>query len=213
MKQYALVKIGENEPTSELRMGYRENAVEEIEGFYETPEQLKEAFDEAVDFGPICDLEYSNDYKCNFYDSVNYYAVEFDGEEEPDEEYYIDFASGYLDEYIDELDEEDKPKGDFKLLESSEENPGFTDFKKIFDREKKYYYRPTLDHAIEFYQAHHLFSESIMENIDNSENELDASNIDYECDIHDYHFCDFVDEKGKVIAEKLEAVKAEQGRD
>jgi hypothetical protein len=135
MKQYALVKIGENEPTSELRMGYRENAVKEAD-LYETPEQLKEAFDEAVEFGPICDFEYSNDFNCNFYDSVNYYAVEFEGEENPDEEYFIDFASGYLDEYIDELDEENKPKGDFKILFNSEENPGFTNFKEIFDRKK-----------------------------------------------------------------------------
>lgn len=118
-----------------------------------------------------------------------------------------------MDEYIDELDEEDKPKGDFKLLKSSEEDLGFTDFKKVFDRRKIYYYSPALKHAIEFYQAHHLFSESIMNNIDNSTDELDASRIDYECSPSDYHFCDFVDAEGKIITEKLEAVKAEQGWD
>jgi hypothetical protein len=52
-----------------------------------------------------------------------------------------------------------------------------------------------------------------MNNIDNSTDELDASGIDYECCPSDYHFCDFVDAEGKIIAEKLEAVKAEQGRD
>ena len=158
-------------------------------------------------------MEYNNDTKCTFCTSANYYAVEFDGEEEPDEEYYIEFASGRLDEYIDELDDEDKPKGDFKLIKSSEEDPGFTDFKKVFERKKNYYYRHVLEHAIEFYQTHHFFDESIMDNIDNSTDELADSEIDYECCPSDYHFCDFVDEKGKIIAEKLETVKAEQGRD
>lgn len=210
MKQYALVRIG----TSALYPGIEE----EVEGFYETPEQLKEAFDKDVDFGPIFDWKFDKYAKCTFYASANYYAVEFEGEEVPDEEYFIDFVSGYLDEYIDELDEDDKPKGNFKLIFSSEENSGFTDFKKVFDRKEDYYnnstfYNPTLEHAIEFYQAHHLFSESIMNNIDNSTDELDNSGIDYESCPSDYHFCDFVDTEGNIIAEKLEAVKAEQGRD
>ena len=213
MKQYALVRIGECEPNANLGAFYFSN-VEEIEGFYETPEQLKEAFDKAVEFGPISDWEYNNYTKCTFYTSGHYYAVEFEGEEDPDEEYYIAFASGQLDEYVDELDEENKPKGDFKLLKSSEEDLGFTDFKKVFDCEKNKYYNPTLEHAIEFYQTYHLFSEPIMNNIDNSTDELSASKIDYEySDTDGYHFCDFVDEKGKIIAEKLEAVKAEQGWD
>ena len=213
MKQYALVMIGECEPNANLDAFYF-STVDEIAGFYATPEQLKEAFDENVEFGPIYDLGYDNDLKCRFYTSVNYYAVEFEGEEEPDEEYFIDFACGRLDEYIDELDEEDKPKGDFKLLKSSEEDLGFTDFKKVFDRKKNYYYSTALKHAIEFYRNHHLFDESIMDNIDNSTDELAASKIDYEySDTDGYHFCDFVDDEGKIIAEKLEAVKAEQGLD
>ena len=212
MKQYALIRIGECEPNANLGAFYF-SKVEEIEGFYETPEQLKEAFDKNVKFGPISDREYNNNTNCTFYTSVNYYAVEFEGEENPNEEYYIDFASGQLDEYIDDLDEENKPKGDFKLLKSSEEDLGFTDFKEVFDRKKNNYYSPTLEHAIEFYQAHHLFDESIMNNIENSTDELDASRIDYESCPSDYHFCDFVDEKGEIIAEKLEAVKAEQGWD
>lgn len=212
MKQYALVKIGTSEPNTKMEACYSGD-VEEVEGFYENPEQLKEAFDEAVESGPICDWEYDKDYNHTWYDSVNYYAVVFDGEEEPDEEYFIDFASGYLDEYIDELDEDDKPKGDFKLLKSSEEDPAFVEFKEVFDRRKIYYYGPALKHAIEFYQAHRLFDEETMNNIDNSTDELDASNITYESCPSDYHFCDFVDAEGKIITEKLEAVKAEQGWD
>lgn len=214
MKQYAIVEIGENEPNANSIPPFYSSGVDEVVGLYETPEQLKEAFDEIVEVGPISDLEYNNDVHCTFCTSANYYAVEFEGEEEPDEHYYIDFASGYLDEYIDELDEEDKPKGDFKLIKSSEEDPGFTDFKKVFEHKKNYYYRHTLEHAIEFYQAHHLFSESIMQNIDNSTDELTDSKIDYEySDTDGYHFCDFVDDEGRIIAEKLEAVKAEQDCD
>lgn len=213
MKQYALVKIGTNEPNSNSVDPFYFSNVEELIGIYKTLEQLTEDFDENVMFGPICDWEYNNDLKCTFYTSVNYYAVEFDGEEEPDEEYYIDFASGRLDEYIDELDEENKPKGEFKLFKSTEKDPQFTDFKKVFDRRKIYYYHSALEHAIEFYQAHQLFSESIMNNIDNSTDELSASKIDYECCPSDYHFCDFVDVEGKIITEKLEAVKAAQGWD
>lgn len=211
MKQYALVMIGHCEPNANLGAFYF-STVDEIAGFYTTPEQLKEAFDENVEVGPIYDLGYDNDTKCRFYSSVNYYAVEFEGEEAPDEEYFIEFACGRLDEYVDELDEEDKPKGDFKLLKSSEEDPGFTDFKKVFDRKKNYYYSCTLQHAIEFYRAHRTFDESIMNNIDNSTEELADSGIDYEYSNTDgYHFCDFVDDEGKIITEKLEAVKDEQG--
>ncbi len=213
MKQYALVQIGTNEPNANAVDPFYFSNVEELIGIYKTLEQLKEDFDENVAFGPICDWSYNNDLKCTFWTSANYYAVEFDGEEEPDGEYFVEFASGRLDEYIDELDEEYKPKGEFKLLKSSEENPGFTNFKEVFDRRKIYYYHSALEHAIEFYQAHQLFSESIMNNIDNSTDELAASRIDYECCPSDYHFCDFVDAEGKVIAEKLEAVKAEQGWD
>ena len=213
MKQYALVKIGENEPNADSIHSFYFSSVDEVIGLYSTPERLKEDFDEVVESGPISDWEYNNDVHCTFCTSANYYAVEFDGEEEVDEEWFIEFASGRLDEYIDKLDEEDKPKGDFKLVKSSEEDPAFAEFKKVFDRKKNYYFTHTLKHAIEFYQTHHLFSESIMQNIDNSTEELDDSKIDYECCPSDYHFCDFVDEKGEIIAEKLEAVKAEQGRD
>lgn len=213
MKQYALVEIGYNEPNANSVSSFYFSNVDEVIGTYRTPERLKEAFDEYVAFGPISDLEYNNDVHCTFCTSANYYAVEFEGEEEPDEEWFIEFASGRLDEYIDELDDEDKPKGDFKLVESSEEDPAFAEFKKVFESKKNYYFTETLEHAIEFYQAHHLFDESIMNNIDNSTDELDASKIDYECCPSDYHFCDFVDEEGKIIAEKLEAVKAEQGWD
>ena len=212
MKQYALVKIGTDEPKYD-RGAYYFDYVEDVVEFCETVEQAKEAFDEAVDFGPISKGEYSKETRCTFFESVNYYVVEFEGEENPDEEYYIDFASGKFDQYVDELDEEDKPKGDFKILYSSDEIAGFEDFKTTFDRKKGYYYNNTLEHAIEFYQAHHLFDELIMNNIDNSTDELDASRIDYESCPSDYHFCDFVNDKGEIIAEKLEAVKAEQGRD
>ena len=213
MKQYALVKIGTNEPNANSVDPFYFSNVEELVGVYKTLEQLIEDFDENVMFGPICDWEYNNDLKCTFYTSVNYYAVEFDGEEEPDEEYYIDFASERLDEYIDELDEEDKPKGDFKLIKSSEEDPAFAEFKKVFESKKNYYFTETLEHAIEFYQTHHLFNEAIIKNIDNSTEALTDSKIDYGCCPSDYHFCDFVDKEGKIIAEKLEAVKAEQGWD
>lgn len=213
MKQYALVEIGYNEPNANSVSSFYFSTVDEVIGIYRTPERLKEAFDEVVEFGPIDDWGYNNDIHCTFCTSANYYAVEFEGEEEPDEEWFIEFASGRLDEYIDELDDEDKPKGDFKLVESSEEDPAFAEFKKVFESKKNYYFTETLEHAIEFYQAHHLFDESIMNNIDNSTDELDASGIDYECCPSDYHFCDFVDEEGKIITEKLEAVKAEQGLD
>jgi hypothetical protein len=136
MKQYALVKIGTNEPNANSVDPFYFSNVEELIGIYKTPGQLKKAFDENVESGPICEWSYNNDLNCTFWTSANYYAVEFDGEEEPDEEYYIEFASGRLDEYIDELDEEDKPKGEFKLLESSEEDSGFTDFKKVLTAEK-----------------------------------------------------------------------------
>lgn len=213
MKQYALVEIGYNEPNADSVSSFYFSTVDEVIGIYRTPERLKEAFDEVVEFGPIDDWGYNNDIHCTFCTSANYYAVEFEGEEEPDEEWFIEFASGRLDEYIDELDDKDKPKGDFKLIESSEEDPAFAEFKKVFESKKNYYFTETLEHAIEFYQAHHLFSEAIIKNIDNSTDELDASKIDYECCPSDYHFCDFVDDEGKIIAEKLEAVKAEQGWD
>lgn len=62
MKQYALVKIGTSEPNTKMEACYSDY-VEEVEGFYENPEQLKEAFDEAVESGPICGWEYDKDYK------------------------------------------------------------------------------------------------------------------------------------------------------
>lgn len=213
MKQYALVEIGYNEPNANSVSSFYFSNVDEVIGIYRTPERLKEAFDEVVEFGPIDDWGYNNDVHCTFCTSANYYAVEFEGEEEPDEEWFIEFASGRLDEYIDELDDEDKPKGDFKLVESSEEDPAFAEFKKVFESKKNYYFTETLEHAIEFYQAHHLFNEAIIKNIDNSTEALTDSKIDYGCCPSDYHFCDFVDKEGKIIAEKLEAVKAEQGRD
>lgn len=213
MKQYALVEIGYNEPNANSVSSFYFSNVDEVIGIYRTPERLKEAFDEVVEFGPIDDWGYNNDVHCTFCTSANYYAVEFEGEEEPDEEWFIEFASGRLDEYIDELDDEDKPKGDFKLVESSEEDPAFAEFKKVFESKKNYYFTETLEHAIEFYQAHHLFNETIIKNIDNSTEALTDSKIDYGCCPSDYHFCDFVDGEGKIIAEKLEAVKAEQGWD
>ena len=137
MKQYALVEIGYNEPNANSVSSFYFSTVDEVIGIYRTPERLKEAFDEVVEFGPIDDWGYNNDIHCTFCTSANYYAVEFEGEEEPDEEWFIEFASGRLDEYIDELDDEDKPKGDFKLVESSEEDPAFAEFKKVFESKKK----------------------------------------------------------------------------
>ncbi len=230
MKEYTIVMIGEG---GDLATNDFE-AVEKI-FYFENRDFLEEEFERLISHGPIW-AEYRltavkdlkersggkrrvasqyirSEYESGEWESVHFYAVEFEGEKAPDDQYYIDFVSGYLDMYIDELDEEDKPEGKITVTASSKEAPGFTDFKKVFDRKKNDYYSPTLQHAIEFYQEHRLFSESIMDNIDNSTDELTDSEIDYECCPSDYHFCDFVDEEGKIIAEKLEAVKAEQGLD
>lgn len=233
MKQYAIVMIG---TYGDLITPKDFENVEEI-FYFENRNFLEEEFERLISHGPIWTdsrlaavkdlkdrrggkkrivqqyIRSQSDYRGGDWESVHFYAVEFEGEKAPDDEYYIDFVSGYLDSYIDELDEEDKPKGKIDIIASSEEDSAFTSLKKAFDGRTYYFEKSAVEHYIKFYQTHHLFSESVMKNIDNSTDELADSEIDYECCPSDYHFCDFVDEKGKIIAEKLEAVKAEQGRD
>ena len=232
MKEYAIVMIGEFGDLTPETIDY----VEEVFCFANR-DFLEEEFERLISHGPIYTdyrlaavkdvksrrggkrrvdsqfIRLERDCRDGNWESVHFYAIEFDGEEEPDEEYYIDFASGRLDEYIDELDEEDKPKGEFKVIKSSKEDPAFTKFKEVFDWRKHYLYNSYIEHYKEFYQTYYDFSEKIMENIDESTDELNDAEIDYECCPSDYHFCDFVDAEGKIITEKLEAVKAEQGRD
>lgn len=230
MKQYAIVMIGE---CGDLTPNAFEN-VEEI-FYFEKRDFLEEEFERLISHGPVWTdyrlaavkdlkdrrggkrrvasqyIRSQSDYRGGDWESVHFYAVEFEGEKAPDDQYYIDFVSGYLDEYIDELDEENKPKGKINIIASSEEDAAFADFKKAFDGRTLYLYNSNIEHYIEFYRTHDLFSKQIMENIDRSQNELEYSGIEYEND--DYDFCDFVDDEGRIIAEKLEAVKAEQGRD
>ena len=230
MKQYAIVIIGE---CGDLTPSAFEN-VEEI-FYFEKRDFLEEEFERLISHGPIWTdyrlaavkdlkdrsggkrrvasqyIRSETDYRDGDWESVHFYAVEFEGEKAPNDEYYIDFCSGYLDEYINELDEEDKPKGKINIIASSEEDSAFTSFKKVFDGRTLYLYKSNIEHYIEFYRTHDIFSKQIMENIDRSQSELDYSGIDYEND--DYNFCDFVNEKGEIVAEKLEAVKAEQGWD
>lgn len=230
MKEYAIVMIGEFGDLTPETIDYVEDVF-----YFENRDFLEEEFERLISHGPIYTdyrlvavkdvksrrggkrrvdsqfIRLEKDYRGGDWESVRFYAVEFEGEEAPDDEYYIDFIIERLD--IDELDEEDKPKGDFKLIKSSEEDPAFTKFKEEFDWRKHYLYNSYIEHYKEFYQTYYAFSKKIMENIDNSTDELSASKIDYECCPSDYHFCDFVDGEGKIIAEKLEAVKAEQGLD
>lgn len=231
MKQYAIVMIGEFGDLTPETIDYVEDVF-----CFANRDFLEEEFERLISHGPIYTdyrlaavknvksrrggkrrvnsqfIRLERDYRGGDWESVHFYAVEFEGEEAPDaDQYYIDFITERLD--IDELDEEDKPKGDFKVIKSSEEDQAFTKFKEVFDWRKHYLYNSYIEHYKEFYQTYYDFSEKIMENINESTDELNEAGIDYEYSDYSYHFCDFVDEEGKIITEKLEAVKAEQDLD